>query len=357
MRRVVFAVGAWGLGHATRDLPLIQRLLDAGCQVTVVSTGRALLLLRRHLGERCRFLDLPETPAPLGRSALHFYCRCALSLPRMLRVARQEHRFLQELLARDPYDCVISDNRYGFSSPWVDSFHVAHGVRALAPGRNRALEWALEHVAAWVYRHYDRVIVPDYEEEALAGELSHGLRFLPRERLHYIGILSSVRRRPLPEDIDYFVSLSGPEPQRTLLERKLLAQLPALRGRVVVALARPEECSRSSPRPGVEVYGFLDRAAQEEMMNRCRLVVTRSGYTTLMELAETERRAVVIPTPGQTEQEYLARYHGARGALHAVAQGRVDLARDVAAAEGTTGLRVPHKTEESVERFAALVLR
>jgi len=356
--RILYAVGSWGLGHATRSLPVITGLLDRGSAVTIVSTGRALLLLRQALGDRCVYLDWPDVPQTLGRTAVEFYLRSALALPWMLQAMQRERALTARLHHAQRFDRIVSDNRYGVQHPDVPSFHVAHSLRFLAPGRLAPLEWALE---AFNYRWFAglrRILVPDTRADRLSGDLAHGLRIFPAERLAYIGILSRLRARPVPRDLDVFITLSGPEPQRALLEGIIRRQIAAgaLRGRsVVVALGRPEA-------PGVErfngceIHGYLDQAGQEEMVNRAQVVVGRAGYSTIMDLAELERRAVLIPTPGQTEQVYLAGYHGRRGTVRAVSQGRLRLDRDVADAAGRPGLGAPEKTAASVRRAVDLIL-
>lgn len=357
--RILYAVGSWGLGHATRSLPLIQALLEGGAQVTVVSTGRALLLLQRELGRRCEFLDWPDVPQTLGRSAPEFYARSALALPRMVQVMRRERAWTAELLRARRFDRIVSDNRYGVQHPAVPSFHLAHSLRFIAPGRVGLVEWALEAFNYRWFRGLRRILVPDTPQDRLSGDLAHRLRLFPQRLLAYIGILSRIRARDLPQDLDLFITLSGPEPQRTMLEeilrRQLAAWRPAAGGlRVVAALGRPEAPRREEV-DGVEVYGYLDARAQEEMVNRARVVVARSGYSTIMELAEVERRAVLVPTPGQTEQVYLAAYHEGRGAVRAVAQSRLALPRDVAAAAARTGLRAREKTEGALRRAVELI--
>ncbi len=256
-------------------------------------------------------------------------------------------------------DRIVSDNRYGVQHPGVPSFHVAHGLRFLAPRRLRLVERGLE---AFNYRWFAgmrRVLVPDTPEDELSGDLAHHLAIFPRSLLAYVGILSSVRARPLPQDIDLFITLSGPEPQRTRLERRVLQQLRARRegrsSRIVVALGRPE-APGDERLEGCQIFGYLDRRAQKEMMNRARVVMARAGYSTIMELAEVERRAVLVPTPGQTEQEHLASRHHRLGAVWSVGQDQLQLDRDVAAAAARPGLRARTKTAEAVRRSVALIM-
>jgi len=135
----------------------------------------------------------------------------------------------------------------------------------------------------------------------------------------------------------------------------VLDQLDALEGRILLALGKPGGAVPPVPE-GVEAHAYLNRSAQAEAMNRAALVVCRSGYTTLMELAELGKPALLIPTPGQSEQEYLARTLRERGLFHGVEQKALDLKRDVARARGFPGYRPAIPTRESVARFLDAVL-
>jgi len=347
--RILYAVGSWGLGHAARSLPVIQALRGDGHELTVISHGRALLMLRRELGQGCEFLDWPHFPHTVGRSAPGLYFRTALAIPAMLRVMVRERQATRDLLRHRRFDRIVSDNRYGVQDPAIPSFHITNNVRFLAPGRLAPLEWALEAFNYAWFRGLRRVIVPDTPEDALAGDLAHRLRIFPPQLLAYVGLLSPVRARPTARDVDVFITLSGPEPQRTILERLVREQLSSIPGRVVVTLGRPEGSTMAWVGP-TPVFDFLDREHQEEMMNRARVVVARPGFSTLTAVAEVERQAVFIPTPGQTEQMYLASYHHAQGTIYAAPQARLRLAEAIAAASRRRGLAARVKTLQAVRR-------
>jgi hypothetical protein len=348
---VLFATHDWGLGHATRDLVLIEALLAEGHRVTVLSHGRALTLLQRELGSRCGYVELPDIPKPLGRRPFWFYVRMSLALPLVFRTFHRERHLVQQLGEARAFDCIVSDSRFGVWAPGVPSLQLFHSLRQIIPGRPRGLERLVECAQRHLLAGADRILVPDERHGGLAGDLCHDPRCDWRGRLEYIGILSSIRRRAVDQDVDCFITVSGAEPQRSLFERLVLEQVDAVPGRVVVALGRPDAAPTVRGDGRVVVHSFLGRKAQEDVMNRAAIVVTRSGYTTLMELAELGRKALVVPTPGQSEQEYLARYHEARGHLHAVRQAELDLARDVPTATGYRGLPSMPSTETSVGRF------
>ncbi len=355
-KRVLFGTSSWGLGHATRDLILMKGLIERGCDLTVVSTGKALAVIRSELGDSCRYLDWPDIPSSVARTSLGFYAKTVANIPRIISAWEREKRLLGRLLRRERFDLIVSDHRNGLVREDVPSYYITHSPHYIAPWRSRFMEGAMEWFLTRWFSPVRRILIPDDEDGGMSGEMSHGTWFLPQEKLVYLGILSSVRRREdLPEDIDYFITVSGPEPQRTLFARRILSQLDRLGGRIVVALGTPGG-SAPQVRDGVEIYPYLDRARQEEMLNRARLVVCRSGYTTLMELAELGKRALIVPTPGQSEQEYLAKTLRERGIFYSVRQNELDLGRDTEIAKGYSGYTPAHPTARSVDRFLEVVL-
>ena len=319
-------------------------------EVHILSTGGALKLLKGHFGDRCTYYDVPSIYTAYTRTRL-FKLNFSLSIPRMVWSLRRARRRSKAIIDRG-FDRVISDCRYDVYGSPQNSYLVNHQLRFKAPaGAQRILErWLASRM-----RKYRYVLVPDYEDRNLTGILSHDLRYVPREKVKYVGILSHLRQRDVPEDIDYFISLSGPEPQRRVLEKLVMRQVGQLQGRVVIAGGRPQVASQKR-RDNVEYYSFLDAARQEDVMNRAEFVVTRSGYTTLMELAELNKsKVLLLPTPGQTEQEYLADYCERQNYFHHVSQYRLKSSRALSHPRHGTGFLPPWKTQESVARFLDVV--
>ncbi len=356
-RRILFAVHDWGLGHASRSLLLIRALVERGDEVAIVSApGAGWQLLQSELGSACRFIHFHDIPKPFSRWPAMFYVRMSLDMPRVLARFRQEHRFTEKLVARDHYDCVVSDSRFGMWSRAVPSYCILHSLRQIIPGRPRWMERFVERGQRNLTAGFRRILIPDAEENGgLSGDLGHDPELDWGDgRLCYIGPLSGIRRIEGSPDVDWFFSISGIEPQRSLMEKKVLAALPHLDGRIVVTLGQPSQAGTCRHIGQATVYGYLDRQAQGEMLNRARVVMTRSGYTTLMELAELGQRALFVPTPGQSEQEYLARFHHDKGHVYSTTQGELDLARDLPRAAEKPGLpRIG--SGQSVMRFLSAI--
>ena len=356
-RRVLYGVYHWGLGHATRSLGLIRALLARGDEVTILmQPGPGMRLLRSELGDACAYYPFRDTPAPFSRYPAVFYLRMTAAMPWVLAGYRREHRETEKLVSERHFDCVVSDSRFGVWSAQVPSYCIFHSIHQRVPFFSGFTERVVERGQRDLLNGFTKILIPDVaESDGLSGWLGHDPVFdWGQGRLVYIGPLSSVSRMDVEQDIDVFFSVSGIEPQRGLLEELALGALPRLSGKIVVTLGRPQADGECREVAGATVYGYLDRKRQAEMLNRAKLVMTRSGYTTLMELAELGRKALFVATPGQSEQEYLAKFHRERGHVWSVEQKHLDIPRDLERARAAVG--IPRMdTTASVGNFLAAI--
>jgi uncharacterized protein (TIGR00661 family) len=348
--KILFGVFDWGIGHATRDIPLITELLKSN-EVHILSTGRGLKLLRDYFADQCTYYDVSSVYSPYTRTRF-FQLTFALSLPKMLGSLQRAREKSREIIAAGRFDKVISDCRYDVYDTPDNSYLINHQVRFKTPF---GVERIFEKLLAAKIRKYKYVIVPDFKKQSLSGRLSHNLRYVHEDRIKYIGILSHLKKQDVAEDIDFFISISGPEPQRTVLQKKMMELSGQLEGKVVVACGIPES-NESNSRGNVQFYSFLNAEQQEKMMNRSKFIIGRPGYTTVMELAELDKkRALFIPTPGQTEQEYLAAYYEKQNFFHCVSQYSLQLKKNVEESKDFTGIVPLWKTQQSVKEFMKIV--
>jgi hypothetical protein len=352
MAHVLVSPLNWGLGHAARDIPVIRTLLDHGHEVTIAACGNALAVLRQEFPQ-LPFIEYPDYPVPFSSGHLFVPKFCA-SMPFMLAAVTREHATLDTILERDHYDLVISDNRLGVFSSKVPSIFVSHQLHYHLP----LLYWPAELLAIpanmYLHEQYTRIIVPDNPPGplSLAGKLSRPQTDVARDRAYFSGVLSGTRQMACTQDLDYLVIISGPEPQRTILERIILARIGELDGKGVVLLGSPQGKPVPVKRGNWTCIPYVPTNIKAELMNRAKCVICRSGYTTLMELAELGKtQALLIPTPGQTEQEYLSWYYREKGWFYSEAQDRLDLPEDVAAARKYKGFPAMPKTEENTKRL------
>lgn len=248
------------------------------------------------------------------------------SIPKILIRIKQERAWLRGFAAREELDLVISDNRYGLVVPGVLCVFVTHQLLIRTGFGRWADEW-LQRMNYKMICRFSRCWVPDISGSAsLAGELS-GPKRMPGVTTHYIGPLSRMERSTAVEEPYVLVILSGPEPQRTLLEKNILRQAAAVPDPIVLVRGLPGKGKTLDVAPAtITVYDHLPSRELERVMAGARLVIARSGYSTVMDLARMRKRAVLIPTPGQTEQEYLGRYLGAKGWAVCIPQNKFSLA-------------------------------
>jgi len=222
------------------------------------------------------------------------------------------------------------------------------------PLRIKMFENGSEIFNLFFFKRFCGVIVPDFRDDNLSGDLSHDLHRIDENKIHYAGVLSDFKKIKKTKDIDYLISISGPEPQRTMLEEKLFTQINDLKGRVVVTLGKTENVDKFK-KGGIETYSFLPRNKREDFLNRAKTVVSRSGYSTILDLAVIGCKALMMPTPGQVEQEYLAEYHNKKGSCYCVNQNKIDLCKDVEIAKKTTGITRECNVDKTVENILEIV--
>jgi len=307
----LLAVLDWGLGHASRCVPLVERWRAAGDRVTVASAGPALALLQASV-PAAEFLELPAYA--VRYPGKNMVWNMAQQGPRLARVIGQEHRMLQQFLRTHAVDQVVSDGRFGCYHPAVESIWLAHQLHiqypqpVLAQGAN-----AVYH--AYLRRHFQVVWIPDWAGEAsLAGQLSRPVARLPHR---YLGPLSrfaqTVPAAPTTTTYPWLALLSGPEPQRSLLEQEIRTAFTRAGVRALLVRGVPGSTTIQRHPSGIDTVDWLLGADLHRQVMAAEQLVCRSGYSSLMDLHYWQKNALLVPTPGQTEQAYLARYWAARG--------------------------------------------
>lgn len=353
----LFAVSSLGLGHATRSLVLIHAFLAEGYRITIISTGNALAFLRLELAGHpaVEWQDWRDYP-PLERgTGWRFYAYLGIDLFNTWRRIREEHRQF-ESIATD-YDFAFSDGRYGIYSRWVPSFILSHQIAFIPPKGLQEISWLSDHLNVAALKQFDRVFIPDFPCPSLnlAGNLSH-TAVLHNTRHEYIGVLSSYPHQEREQDIDYLFVISGylHEHKGTFV-RDLLKQAQDLPGRKVFVLgdakADPDQY-QGMVNDHLEVYPLVTGQLRQELFARAKCIVSRAGYTTVMDLVEHGKRALLIPTPNQTEQEYLGYYLDSLNYFVGRNQTEaIDLASVLAKTEQTRLFDPPWRTRESVRRI------
>jgi uncharacterized protein (TIGR00661 family) len=353
--KIIYAVCSWGLGHATRSLPVIRKLIDEDNEITIISHDRSLELLKKELGSNLKYYDIEDYPMLLSENSRQFMAKSTLYWPMFIYKMRRGLTKVTKIIKKEKYDLIISDGRYETYSKKIPSFLISHQIRILNPLRINLFERGSEIFNLFFFKRFAGVLIPDYKNENnLSGELSHNLSRIDENKLHYIGALSDFKSKKIKKDIDYLISITGPEPQRTILQNKLISQANNLDGKVVITLGKTEIADKIK-KDNIETYSFMTREERENILNRSKLIVSRSGYSTILDLAVIGTKALMTPTPGQTEQEYLAKYHNRKNTFYSVNQDKIDLNRDIDRANKTTSITWKCDVDKSVENIIDII--
>jgi uncharacterized protein (TIGR00661 family) len=304
-KRILIAPLDWGLGHATRCIPIIKLLTEKGMEVIIAADGRAVQLLKdefpslRHIHLRGYRIHYSKT--------FYLPLMIALQIPKMIASIVREHFQLINIIRKEQPDIVISDNRYGLWSKKVKCIFVTHQLMVKCPAGLKFLEPILHRIILWLIKKYDECWIPDVVgENNLSGDLSH--RFPLPANAKFIGWLSRLHSSEIISEekkYDLLVLLSGTEPQRTMLENILTGQILKTNFRTLMVRGITEEQKQFSHQNNLEVVSYLTGTELLSAINKSEIIICRPGYSTLMDLAATGKKAILIPTPGQTEQEYL----------------------------------------------------
>ena len=326
IQKILIAPLDWGLGHATRCIPIIRALMANGYEVIAAAENGQAHLLQTEFPSM-QILPLSGYLVQYSRSKWGLPFTLLAQLPRLQRTIKEEHRWLDKIIDEHHIDLVISDNRYGLYSKKIPCIFITHQLRIKAP-----FGWIEKMLQRVNYRYINRFKscwVPDVADELnAAGILSHP-PVMPRIKIHYIGLLSRFKVRAVEKKYDYCILLSGPEPQRTLLEEKLLAGLSKTEGKILLVRGKPGSSETLNKMDHVEIKNHLPGLELEDALLQSEYIISRSGYTTVMELLSLQKKSILIPTPGQTEQEYLAKKLQAHRICMSVEQDKLNLAEDL----------------------------
>ena len=323
-KRIFFAIMGWGLGHATRCIPIIKSLMKDN-HVILASNGISTILLKQEF-PTVKCIDYPDYSIKYPRNKMMLLPLIALQLPSIIIKLIKEYLQTQKVINDENIDLIISDSRYGVYSTGVPTYFIIHQLHFQLSGIFKSIEIIGEWFNIFMFRRYKEIIIPDIQsDQNLTGDLTHSGKISNHPKLHYLGVFCSVSELNIKEDIDYLFSVSGPEIQRTLFEEIILDQISHIPGKKVVVLGKPDDKRTYDNIENTEIYSHVNRQKQNELLNRAKFIVCRSGYTTVMELVALKKSALMIPTPGQTEQEYLARYYHSTGIFHVAMQDGLDL--------------------------------
>ncbi len=303
-KRILIAPLDWGLGHATRCVPIIHELIAKNATVVIASDNRPAELLKKEFPdlEHIRYpgytLDYPVSE--------NMAWTMFRQLPKLFRGIHAEHKFLAKIINDYAIDAVISDNRWGAYSKSIPSIYVVHQLRILLSDFIQWGQGIVDFENRQLIKNFNEVWIPDFaSEQNLSGDLSHSSR-LPKNAF-FIGPISRlVKLDGMRKELDALVILSGPEPQRSVFEEMITSQLKETSLRSLIVKGTPEKNFKLKLSDTITVVSSLTSSELSQAIASAHIVISRPGYSTIMDLSFLGANAIFIPTPQQTEQEYLA---------------------------------------------------
>ena len=329
-KRILVAPLDWGLGHASRCVPIAKTLEKEGYEVVFAASGRPLELLIQEFPKN-DFIKLKGYNISYPKNG-----QMALSMLSQLfkiwKGIHLEHKQLQQIIDDYNIDGVISDNRYGLYSKKVTCVFLTHQLKIQSP----IFSESLQKINFKYISKFDECWVPDSNTHSLSGQLSNANN--TPFKCRYIGALSRFENLEKTEDLDILAIVSGPEPQRSIFEELLKKQLIASKLKALLVLGKTEE-NKEEDIENLKVISHLNAKSLNQQMVNANVVISRSGYSTVMDIAKLHKKAIFVPTPGQTEQLYLAKYYYDKNRAFAMHQKELDIQHALQKVEHVTPLK------------------
>lgn len=295
----------WGLGHATRCIPIINELIANNNKCIIAASGRSFELLKQEFPTLIHE-QVPEYGISYSTNALSTFIKLFLQIPKAFGTKENEERVANELVKKYSAQYLISDNRFGMHSSLCKSIFITHQIRIRLPWAFRWLEYSFYLANKAIISKFDECWIPDYKgTKNLSGILSHSWS-VPNS--YFIGPLSGRRRIQCDREFDIVAILSGPEPQRTIFETKLREILPSLPYKSCIIRGVVANRNNSTKVGNCKIQTFATNKEITQLLCGSSLVVSRAGYSSIMDYEKLGCKAILVPTPGQSEQVYLGHY-------------------------------------------------
>jgi len=309
----------WGLGHTTRCIPIIKALQHLGHEVTVAAEGPAAHLLAAEIPD-ITILPLLGYRIQYATKKFFFISKLLVQIPKIITAIIHEYFWLKKTHKKYAFDLIISDNRYGFYHKKINSVLITHQLNIQTPWKLGTL-LLQQSLYAWCKR-FKQIWIPDSDiTQNLSGTLGIP-RNLPTNELWYMGSLSrmndlSFEPAKIEPSLAFLGIVSGPEPQRTIFENLLTQGGQNTDAPFVIVAGRPLDNDQLTIGANGKIYAHLNSSELAKQIQAAAFIICRGGYSSLMDLLPFNKKIIMVPTPGQTEQIYLANWWHANGwAMH-----------------------------------------
>jgi len=313
-KKILIAPLNWGLGHATRCIPIINTLIKEGFEPILAGDGDSLKLLQKEF-PKLKNYQLPSYNIQYTKKGKNLKYKLLFNAPQIIKAVKKEQEVVHKIIEREKITGLISDNRFGVRSNKIPSVYITHQVYVLSG----VFTYLTSKIHQRIIAKFDVCWVPDYESTInLSGKLSHPK--LSKLDINYIQPISRFNYdlNVLEESVkikkyDIMVLLSGPEPQRSILEKKLLSTFKSTTQNVlfvrgIISVKKNETQKINSNNKNIKLVKFMRQNELQKAILESKIIISRSGYSTIMDLEKLHSKVFFIPTPGQFEQEYLAKH-------------------------------------------------
>jgi len=354
--RILIAPLDWGLGHATRCIPVISTLIKQHCTVIVAAEGQIKFLLQKEFPD-LQIIELRGYRVKYSRHKFWMPAKLLWQLPKIMYRIYAENRWLKKVIKEHNINAVISDNRMGLYHKFIPCVYITHQL-AIKTGH-----LLTESIAQKIHYHYINKFkacwVPDSEGALnLGGELSHPST-LPKVPVTYLGFLSRFQKTAFQPKYDLCIILSGPEPQRTVFENIILKDIDGMQEKICLVRGLPQEIQIPDlSNPSIEIKNHLPAGELSKIIQQSKITISRCGYSTVMDLVKLQKKAILVPTTGQTEQMYLAKYLQEKKIFYSVGQENFSLAdalKNAATFDYSTRPGVNDEYKKVIENFVVSI--
>jgi len=298
LRKIIVAPLNWGLGHASRCVPIIKALQEEHFTPVIASDGKALEFLQKEFPE-LETIKLPSYQISYGK---HLKWNLLKKGPAILKAARKEGEIIHQYLEENKGIVgIISDNRFGVCSSKVPSVYITHQINV----HSGIFTPITSYFHQKIIKKFDECWIPDEKDSKFSGRLSRSQKKLNQK---YIGVLSRFQKKELEKNNDILIILSGPEPNRSQLESKLITLFLEASKKIILVQGKVELSQTKKQQGSLTIVNYMLSDELEKTISSSEMVICRSGYSSIMDLITLNKKAILIPTKGQNEQEYLAQY-------------------------------------------------
>lgn len=352
-KKILVAPLNWGLGHASRCVPVIHELIAQDAEVLIAADGGALQLIRKEFPQ-LKWFKLEGYSIRYWWN-LNAVFQIVLQLPGLFLTFYNERKWLKRFIEKENIDAIISDNRYGLFSGKIDSVLITHQTCIQLPNAFRWMEKYFYRLNKKIIGRFSECWIPDDNDpgKSLSGNLSH--QFPLPQNACFIGSLSRFHYGKKSKQYDLLIVISGPENQRTKFEELITQQAVCLDLKIQMVRGIPESNKRVFVKSNFLKIDYMTAKELNLAFLSSEIIIARSGYSTIMDLAATGSKAVLIPTRGQTEQEYLAEFLIKKKICYSESQKQFDLVRSLKRAEAYTGFKLQSGNSILKERVKYLL--